>query len=431
MKVVLPKNDGASTKKRYEEPPLPLQQEDTYETDKLKLARFKLRTDPGETTSPTYDFYILKINGSETLRHGIRFMVDITKIFNGLDINDADKAVRLYMELLEGEALNQFNGAVQKELERVHASTKLQVYKQRKDAGETHAQATAASAAVAALPATMDTLKEGIRAVVTYMAPTKALTRQKRWMRRFCRKPAGMSIRSFANHVTRINNEELPLLPPFGARRDQMLSPDEIIDVVLNGIPRSWMKEMDKQGFDPVEKELQEVVDFCERMENAEDFEPAREGGKTKSNDGKSNKPHKGSPKGKSNGGGKYCLLHGDNPTHNTDDCLVLKKQAKMLRSGNDGDRKPAYKNKTWKRDADKSTNSSKKELAAFVRKQTRKELYAFAKKRKASDDDDEEDLNNIEEGEIDLSKFNFADMDNLKIDSDDEDEKGSDEVSV
>jgi hypothetical protein len=55
--------------------------------------------------------------------------------------------------------------------------------------------------------------------------------------------------------------------------------------------------------------------------------------------------------------------------------------------------------------------------------------MYAFAKKRKASDDDDEESLNNIEEGEIDLARFNFADMDNLKIDSDDE--KDNDEVSV
>jgi hypothetical protein len=206
-----------------------------------------------------------------------------------------------------------------------------------------------------------------------------------------------------------------------------MLSQDEIIDVIQNGIPRSWMREMDKQGFDPIDKTLAEVVDFCERMENAEDFEPARDGSKTNNKSNKSKSKDNG--KGKSSGGGKYCLLHGDNPTHNTDDCLVLKKQAKQLRSGNDGDRKPAFKNKTWKRDADKSTNSSKKELAAFVRKQTRKELYAFAKKRKASDDDDEESLNNIEEGEIDLARFNFADMDNLKIDSDDE--KDNDEVSV
>jgi len=206
-----------------------------------------------------------------------------------------------------------------------------------------------------------------------------------------------------------------------------MLSQDEIIDVIQNGIPRSWMREMDKQGFDPIEKTLAEVVDFCERMENAEgDFEPARNGGKTNKS-----KDNKSKSKDKSNGGGKYCLLHGDNHTHNTDDCLVLKKQAKALKT-NDGDRKPAFKNKTWKRDADKSTNSSKKELAAFVRKQARKELYAFAKKRKVSeDDDDEKSLNNIEEGEIDLSKFNFADMDNLKIDSDDDGDHKNDSDSV
>lgn len=427
MKVALSKNDGASFKKKREEPPLPLVQDEIKEVDKTKLARFKLRTDPAVDTSPTYDFYIIKINGSETLRHAIRFMTDILKIFTGLNITDAAKAILLYKELLESEALNQFNAAVAKALARMHEGAKKVVYNNRIAAGDSAADAQLRADAVAALPATLDTLREGIRAVVAYMAPTKALSRQKRWMRRFCRKPADMSIRSFANHVTRINTEELPLLPPFGAQRDQMLSDDEVIDVILNGIPRSWMKEMDKQGFDPVEKELQEVIDFCERMENAEDFEPAREGGKTKSHDSKPKS--KDSHKGKSSGGGKYCLLHGNNGTHNTDDCLVLKKQAKSLKA-NDGDRKPAFKNKTWKRDADKSTNSSKKELAAFVRKQARKELYAFANKRKASDDDDEKSLNNVEEGEVDFSMFNFKDMDDLKIDSDDE-AKDSDSVSV
>ena len=120
----------------------------------------------------------------------------------------------------------------------------------------------------------------------------------------------------------------------------------------------------------------------------------------------------------------------GITPTHNTDDCLVLKKQAKALRDNN-GERKPAYKNKTWKRDADKSTSSSKKELAAFVKKTARKELHAFAKKRKADSDDDEESLNAIEEGEVNFSDLNFKDMDNLKIDSSDEEDKDDDEVSV
>jgi hypothetical protein len=175
-------------------------------------------------------------------------------------------------------------------------------------------------------------------------------------------------------------------------------------------------------------------------MEEAEDFQPGRDAKKKNSNKkAKGEKKHEKSAP--SADGPKYCLLHGDNHTHVTDECHVLKKQAGALRRRNDDDdRKPPYK-KSWKRDADKGTNSSKKELAAFVRKQARKELNAFAKKRKASSDEDDEEeeksvgsLHHFEAGEIDLSAFNYSEMDNLKIDSDDDtvqSAKGKSDVSV
>jgi hypothetical protein len=102
----------------------------------------------------------------------------------------------------------------------------------------------------------------------------------------------------------------------------------------------------------------------------------------------------------------------------------VLKKQAKSLRHWDDDDCKPPYKNKSWKQDAEQGTSSSKKELAAFVRKQARKELHAFAKKRKASSFKDNDkgsvgSLHNLEAGESDLAAFTYSEMDNLKIDSD------------
>jgi hypothetical protein len=198
---------------------------------------------------------------------------------------------------------------------------------------------------------------------------------------------------------------------------------------------------MDKLDFDPITKTLAEVVDFCKRMEAAKDFEPARDNQKTSSKS-KPDKKKDYSKQGKSNSksSDKYCLLHGNNPSHATDKCHVLKKQAQSLRktAERDGDQKPTFNNKTWKRDASKSTTTSKKELATFVRKQARKELYAFAKKRKMANKDDDEksvaSLNNIEskeDGEIDLSAFNFQDMDDLKIDSKDDMDSSSSDVSV
>jgi hypothetical protein len=41
----------------------------------------------------------------------------------------------------------------------------------------------------------------------------------------------------------RINIEEIPHLPPFV--QDQKLSEDEIIEIILNVTPNSWLQEMD------------------------------------------------------------------------------------------------------------------------------------------------------------------------------------------
>jgi hypothetical protein len=426
MKVALPNNNG----KKKELPPLPLEPNEDVEANEMKLAKFKLRTDPSKTDSTVYSFTLVKLDGSETLRMGLDFYVKSQKVMVGLDITDIDKQLTMYRELMTGQALQQFNKGVDEYSKVMWAKEREDERKRQVAANASAADTTAAVNAVPKPAPTQATIAAGLGSLIRHMAPHKALAKQKRWLRRFCRKPADMPIRVFTNHVTRINDDELPILPPFGGS-SQKLSGDEVIDIVLNGIPRSWMREMDKQGFDPVEHTLTDVIHFCERMEATEDFDPARDGGKTKSKDGKVPRKDSSAKKSKSEGG-KYCLLHGNNGSHNTDDCMVLKNQAKALRN-NDGDRKPAYKNKTWKRDADKSTNSSKKELAAFVRKQARKELYAFAKKRKASEDDDDKSVNAMEQGEIDFSEFNFGNMDNLKIDSDDSDDdsKNGDEVSV
>jgi hypothetical protein len=84
---------------------------------------------------------------------------------------------------------------------------------------------------------------------------------------------------------------------------------------------------MEKQDFDSNDKTLIKVVQFCKRMEEAEDFHP------NKSNKKDTKKP-KANEKEKSSllEGAKHCLLHGDNYTHTMDECHVLKKQAKSLR---------------------------------------------------------------------------------------------------
>ena len=79
------------------------------------------------------------------------------------------------------------------------------------------------------------------------------------------RKPIGLNMRTYVNHLTRINDRELPLLPPFNL--NQGLSEYELKDIIHNGLPNSWKNEMIRQGFDPLLRTMDELVLFCERQE--------------------------------------------------------------------------------------------------------------------------------------------------------------------
>ena len=79
------------------------------------------------------------------------------------------------------------------------------------------------------------------------------------------RKLNGMKVRTYAAHLTKINHGELPELPPFQGDQ-QSLSQDEMVEIILNGIPNSWVKEVDKQNFNPEVRTQQELINFCEHM---------------------------------------------------------------------------------------------------------------------------------------------------------------------
>jgi hypothetical protein len=191
---------------------------------------------------------------------------------------------------------------------------------------------------------------------------------------------------------------------------------------------------MEKQDFDPDTKTLVENIQFCKRMEEAENFGVGRDAQKTKMTTNKvqhdkvkANKKEKSSLSGNQ----KYCLIHGDNHTHNLDECHVLVKRVQAMRRSDGEERKPLHK-KPWNRDAAKGNGSSNKDLAAFVRKQARKELHTFTKQRKtsASSKDDETGSVSSSGGELDLSSFDYDEMDNLFINSADKTEQSNEDGS-
>ena len=75
------------------------------------------------------------------------------------------------------------------------------------------------------------------------------------------------------------------MLPPFQCGRS--LANDELLDIILYGTPCPWQKEIDCQGWDPLEHDINKVVDFMERIKEAEDFDGHKVANSKKANKGK------------------------------------------------------------------------------------------------------------------------------------------------
>jgi hypothetical protein len=190
-----------------------------------------------------------------------------------------------------------------------------------------------------------------------------------------------------------------------------------MLDIILSGTPKSWQNEMDKQGFDAHQNPITDVIAFMERLEAAELFEAQSEKPKAKSKDKQKGKNNRNSSN-QGNGDGEYvCLYHGRNSSHNTDQCHLIKNLVtqKKTKTSDSNERKPSV---TWKDKTDKS----KKDLAAFMKKAFDMGVKQGrdGKKRKASNDLNALDKELAEFNYDELSKELDAELDDLKISSDD-----------
>ena len=417
MKIAdrIPRKENSLTKFSTENQKhlIPLDAADDHITskDNLNTVTFTLRTVPTDAASPTYKFYIRKVEGGEEVRALIVWYTDVEKILNGLNITAYGPAVPIVEATLGGTALILFESGLESAKE-AHMAMRMEA------APDAAARNTIQTAGINhANNLIFGHIRTARQFVLTKLMPRRVLARVKRQLRRDTRKPKNMKVRTYMQYILRQNMEYIQKLPPFDP--NQALSSDELLDILLFGTPNSWQKEMERQGFDPITKNLDEVVTFMEQVEATEDFEPDAKP-KAK-NTGK-----KPAAKPKEPGEVLYCLFHGKG-NHSTDECKKMQQEAKRLKTGDKGSYQSnnngnnnGSKNKTWTRkDDDKKV---KTELAAFVKKEIKKgiqkgvkDLAAFDKKRKA-DDDSSVDLN-----AIDLKDFNYDDMDNLKIDSDDD----------
>ena len=364
-------------------------------------SQFTLRSVPANADSPTYKVVCRILQGTESPRALVSWRIQVQKILHGLNITTFRNAEPVVEALLNGTPGTLFQSGV--------VQAKVANVERRAAADATNAAQIRTDGPDHADNLEMRLIDDGIQQMLTNMMPRRVLARVKRFMRRECRKPVTMKVRVYLQHLLRLNMEVLPSLPPFND--DQSLSTDELLDILLFGTPKSWQKEMERQGFDPLEHSVAEVVDFMDRIESAEDFDA--ETTKVKAKSAKTN--NKKSPSGKKTDGKepgelKYCSHHGHNPSHTSEECFVLHPELK------DAKKNKGNKNKSWSRKAAEGKAKTKNDLAAFIRKEISKgvdKAVSASNKRKAAES---EDLN-----AFDLEEFNYEDMENLKIDSDDD----------
>ncbi len=178
---------------------------------------------------------------------------------------------------------------------------------------------------------TVASFKESLKAVTTDIFPKKALVTQLRHMRRFLRKPYAMSVRDYVARVVEINSY-LTEFPPVNATTPSaVLGEAELLDILEFGIPLTWQKTMVLHGFDPSEGTIKQFTEFCERLERTggeihEEKIPLKK--KFEKRQGEKNEFSKGRKTR------HYCLLHGQNNSHSTDNCIKLKKEAEKQKKG-------------------------------------------------------------------------------------------------
>ena len=205
-----------------------------------------------------------------------------------------------------------------------------------------------------------DTFDLAIRSLITHIFPLRALRIQKRYMRRYMRKPREMKMRTYRNRVIELNN--YLVMFPSNFNDAQKIDEEEIVDILEFGTPNKWQYEMVRMGFDSATATSQELVEFCERLEFTEDLsnghdqseakpKPGPSGGKTGRSYAQPKSSRSGAYANNPNNSNykrqkvdtvaqhqgsydpdKYCTLHGI-VGHDLNNCKVMLDQAKKMRS--------------------------------------------------------------------------------------------------
>jgi hypothetical protein len=311
------------------QPPIPFQVLERSAIDKGSTHKMELRVNPADVNSETYRTEV------QLFSHGppeawFQFVRDYKKVEAGQQLNTGPMRFATMRNLLFGEALRVFEQEAMK------------------CGGET-----------------VDSFTEVLNGLATYFFPVRALSTQKRFMRRYLIKPMTCKIREYVARLHELN-AYLVRFPPF--KENQPFSEEELAELLEHSLPTSWQRQMMIQGVSASHHSMQDIVEFCERIETLEDITPSR--ATEEFTDPKKIRALR--PKSRRNGrlidskwsarpsdevrtqrstrnsnARNWCVYHKTN-THDMSQCKVMIDQAKKMRANWMAQPKPPrYNNKT------------------------------------------------------------------------------------
>merc|ERR1711966_427836 len=253
---------------------------------------------PGDSTTGKYVIKV-PIYDSGHPEEWIIFTELVNKCLVGQDITTGPQMYQLVQRVLQGYAKAQFDTQA-----------------------AAHGNQTAAN--FKAIMATM----------TVHVFPRYALQDQKRYMRRYLKKPLGMKVRSFTTRLTQLNNYLSSFPPDSPGQLVEELPNQEVKELLFYAMPETWQNRMTEQGYNylDVTVTVQNMADFFEsRSENLEVKTGIK---KAKKSNNKPSKKRKAvqfdeeSSEEKKSHRSKYCMFHG-RCGHTIDQCTALKELVK------------------------------------------------------------------------------------------------------
>jgi len=108
-----------------------------------------------------------------------------------------------------------------------------------------------------------------------HIFPTHAYREQKRYLRRYLKKPTDMKVRKFVTRIVELNSIFV-YFPSETSAYCESLQDDEVKDIIYHSLPSSWRKQIILQRFNYVEQTIDSIVSFLE--ERVETWEPTYPG---------------------------------------------------------------------------------------------------------------------------------------------------------